>query len=672
MVESEILRMRFLINQIILWPRKTEFKYRSIQFVPDKINIITGASRTGKSAIIPIIDYCLGANKCTIPVDTIRNTCLWFGLLITLDDEQMLLCRREPGKQASTNEMYFVRGREIIIPESITGPNTNRDAVCNILNELFSMSFVELDSTSAFFNQRPSFRDFMAFLFQPQNIIANADVLFYKADTTEHRQKLINLFPYALGAVTPSVLAARQELDQLRRQRERVLKSITAIKDVSEIWRQEVSGWLAQSKEIGLISGIPDENTSFEEQVQVLEEIITKTEQDSDITPSNIKDYSESLVDLRKQEQTASSELFELQKRLNEMKQLESSMGDYENSLNIQVNRLEISKWLKSLQSSDGTCPFCHSIHSVVTDKLNVLCSAIENLENSANSMSVVPAAFQREMLAVTSEIAQVSERLHGIRNRINLESLSLEQTSERKYTLSEISRFLGRMEASIQTYKRIGEDSELQKQLENIDKRIAELSLIVDEDDISRKQRSAIAFVNQKIGEIIKSLDSEYPNDPVSFQTKDLTLKVHSVGNRDNYLWEIGSASNWLAYHIATSLAFQWFFQSRAVVSVPNFMVFDQPSQVYFPQKARRRTENDTEELELDDEDKIAVKKVFSTISDFLTHVDQQVQVIVTEHADEDIWGDIESVHLVARWRDNGEKLVPMKWIDSTDQEKE
>jgi hypothetical protein len=73
-------------------------------------------------------------------------------------------------------------------------------------------------------------------------------------------------------------------------------------------------------------------------------------------------------------------------------------------------------------------------------------------------------------------------------------------------------------------------------------------------------------------------------------------------------------------------------------VVSVPNFMVFDQPSQVYFPQKARRRTENDAEELELDDEDKIAVKKVFSTISDFLTHVDQQVQVIVTEHADEDI----------------------------------
>ena len=64
--------MKFLIDQLILWPRNPEVKYRNIQFLPDKINIITGASRTGKSAIIPIIDYCLGSNKCTIPVDTIR------------------------------------------------------------------------------------------------------------------------------------------------------------------------------------------------------------------------------------------------------------------------------------------------------------------------------------------------------------------------------------------------------------------------------------------------------------------------------------------------------------------------------------------------------------------------------------------------------------------------
>ncbi len=139
--------MKFSINSVILWARKTEFGFRNVKFRPDKINIITGASRTGKSAIIPIIDYCLGSAKCTIPVDTIRNACAWFGVLIDLEDEQMLLCRREPGNQASTGDMFISRSKIITIPETITA-NSNVTEVKNILNELFSISFFELDPTS--------------------------------------------------------------------------------------------------------------------------------------------------------------------------------------------------------------------------------------------------------------------------------------------------------------------------------------------------------------------------------------------------------------------------------------------------------------------------------------------------------------------------------------------
>ena len=78
--------MKFYIDSILLWPKKANLKYRRVKFEPDKINIITGASRTGKSAIIPIIDYCLGSGKCTIPVDTIRNACAWFGVLFNLEN----------------------------------------------------------------------------------------------------------------------------------------------------------------------------------------------------------------------------------------------------------------------------------------------------------------------------------------------------------------------------------------------------------------------------------------------------------------------------------------------------------------------------------------------------------------------------------------------------------
>ena len=37
-----------------------------------------------------------------------------------------------------------------------------------------------------------------AFNFQPQHIVANPYTLFFKADTTEHREKLRIIFPLAL------------------------------------------------------------------------------------------------------------------------------------------------------------------------------------------------------------------------------------------------------------------------------------------------------------------------------------------------------------------------------------------------------------------------------------------------------------------------------------------
>lgn len=652
--------MKFSIDSVILWPRKNGFSYRKVDFTPDKINIITGASRTGKSAIIPIIDYCLGSTKCTVPVDTIRNACSWFGVLFNLGSEQMLLCRREPGNQIATGDMLILRGKEIDIPDTVSA-NTNVTEVNNLLNELFQMSFLDLDPATKDFSARPSYRDFMAFIFQPQNIVANADVMFYKTDTMEHRQRLINIFPYALGAVTPKTLAARQELEKLRKLRDRLLRDIQAIKDVSEQWKQEIAGWIAQAKEMGLTDASPNPDLPFDQQIHTLSLIVQKTEDESKITVDNIKDMSADLISLRKEESVISSTLFDLQRRHTEMLQLRKSMDQYEESLQIQVQRLEISSWLRSLINSDGTCPFCNHAHPGVADELDALCSAISEIEKSAGDMKSVPAAFEREMQVVENEIARYSEKLAAVRGRLTSESRRKADVSNKKYTLSEISRFLGRLEANLHTYERIGKDSELETRLSDVAARIVDLSRTVDESDIRKKQEAAIKYINQKISEIVQQLDAEHPDDPVEFLIKDLTLKVKSTSGRDDFLWEIGSASNWLAYHVATILAFQQFFQTRGSVSVPNFVIFDQPSQVYFLQL---RQKTDDQRIEIPDEDKLAVKKIFSAMSKYLQATDHKVQIIVTEHADEDIWGDVQDVHLVERWRGNNTKLIPLEWL--------
>lgn len=655
--------MKFSIDSIILWPKKEEFSYRRLPFVDGKINIITGASRTGKSAIIPIIDYCLCSNKCQIPVDIIRDSCEWFGVLFNLEDGELLLCRREPGTQASTNEMYLTRNDIIDIPQHIEA-NTTAEAVKNTLNELFSMSFLDMDPTGISFSLRPSYRDFMAFLFQPQNIIANADVLLYKADTTEHRQKLINIFPYVLGAVTLEVLAARQELDRLKKKRDRLQRDINTIKDVSEMWKQEVFGWLSYAKELGLTQYMPSESSTFEEQVDQLALIVNKSDNDTSIQGVQIRRFSAELVDLRNEEQKISSHLFALQRRQNEMSVLKNSMSKYDHALQIQLQRLEISSWLRAVVDPDKMPPLSQSGDDSPVEVLDKLCDAIAAIEQSSGNMKTVPAAFERELASVEAEISREAERLEAIQRRIQEDNLYM-KFSDQKYTRSAVSRFLGRLEASIETYRRLGKDEQLEAQLSEINARIEELTDKVNENELRKKQETALRFISQKIGEIIPYLDTEHPNDPVDFIIKDLTIRIKNKTGREDYLWEIGSASNWLAYHIATILSFQCFFQNRATVSVPNFVIFDQPSQVYFPQLGLLRDAEDNKHLKfVSDEDKLAVRKVFEAMSRSLQGMETKLQIIVAEHADADVWGGVEGVHLVERWRDSDQKLIPAEWI--------
>ena len=65
--------MQFQIEKLILWPKNQKYSYKDIELNTNSVNVITGDSRTGKSAIIPIIDYCLASGECYIPTQTIRN-----------------------------------------------------------------------------------------------------------------------------------------------------------------------------------------------------------------------------------------------------------------------------------------------------------------------------------------------------------------------------------------------------------------------------------------------------------------------------------------------------------------------------------------------------------------------------------------------------------------------
>ena len=65
------------IRELVLYGRNG--KVRHLPFSLGTVNIITGKSKSGKSAVGDIIDYCMGGSSCNIADGVVRDTVDWYG-----------------------------------------------------------------------------------------------------------------------------------------------------------------------------------------------------------------------------------------------------------------------------------------------------------------------------------------------------------------------------------------------------------------------------------------------------------------------------------------------------------------------------------------------------------------------------------------------------------------
>jgi hypothetical protein len=658
--------MQFHIREIILWPKKA-LPPRRLPFKPGQLNIISGVSRTGKSAIIPIIDYCLGSETCQIPVQTIRDATAWFGILVETSEGQQLLARREPGLLRASGEMYTISGGKVSIPEVINAKNTHVDIVKNSLNELSGLSNLSFEpgSTDAGWRNRPSFRDLASFLFQPQHIIANPNVLFYKADTREHRERLRTVFPYVLGAVTPELLARRHELESLRGELRRKEGELRSAQQISTAWQAQIQARVSEARELGLLPPHGGHKLTISQAVDVLRSVVTQGPTDNaGVTENTISDAIQELTKLQQEETRIARGLEQARHRYAEMAQLRENATAYGGALQTQAERLQIARWMTTVQEEAVKCPVCENPMDA-KDELNSLVNALEGIEQSAAHFTTVPASFDREFERVRGEMAAHTEKLRGLRIRIKSLSQVSDDAKARQYSQLAGARFRGMLEADLKMFERVGQEGDLSQEVENLRDAVRVLERLLGEADIRKRQENALAIIGTNAARILPDLDVERPNDPVALVIEDLTLRVKG-SEREDYLSEIGSGSNWLAYHLALMLGIHEFFLRNPSHPVPSFLVIDQPSQVYFPKQLIERQpaqgETETERIFKDD-DVVALQKAFLAVAGTVRRAKGKLQIVILDHAAETVWGKIPEVNSVEDWR-NGNKLVPENWL--------
>lgn len=371
------------------------------------------------------------------------------------------------------------------------------------------------------------------------------------------------------------------------------------------------------------------------------------------------------LKELRDEETKVAGELTQRRQRLTELRRLIESSDAYGSALRIQRDRLSISEWLKQLLPDGRPEDAIALLGGGGREKVEQLSDALAAIEVRLRTHPSVSDTLDKEILRLRADAETFLVRLNEIKREIGLLERNSQQAKQAIDRFDRMERFLGRLEQALELYDRTDQSAGLRQQIDALKAQIAELQRRVSESEIQRKVRNALDSIEATTGRLIPRLDAEWPDAPVRLMIQDLTVKVIR-GTRDDYLWEIGSGANWLAYHVALTLALQTFFLALPHHPVPGLLIYDQPSQVYFPRRAAG--EDRVDPISWRDQDVEAVRKVFALLGEQVVKASGRLQVIVLDHADEDVWGGLDHVVLAEQWRDHA--LVPLEWFEPDEQE--
>lgn len=390
--------MKFQLVKLIIWPKSSEFAPKIIPFKLGVVNVITGASRTGKSAIIPIIDYCLASSDCFIPIDIIRDYASWYGVIFQTEIEQVLIARKAPKGKAVSNDFYLARGELVSIPPIIEEPNENTVGIKHMLNTIASVPYLTLDGSDSGnekYQARLGFRDLMALVFQNQDIVANQNILFYKTHTHEHRERLRNWFPFILGAENIDILLARQRLQFVEKKLDQLRKEYIKVKNVSASWMANITGHLKIANEYGILNKEISDSSDPEELLLLAKSILENIPEHSKTKFHDIDTANKEIAKLDTEEEQISHQIGITKKRLNDVKRLKSSFEDYGIAQKKRADRLQISQWLESIAQESSVCPACGSSeHPSTKNELLKIIEAFKKYEEGSRKVVEVPTSF--------------------------------------------------------------------------------------------------------------------------------------------------------------------------------------------------------------------------------------------------------------------------------------
>jgi hypothetical protein len=632
---------------------------RDLWFKVDGLNVITGRSSTGKSALSEIIEYCMGRSSFNVPEGVIRDKVAWFSVIYQFEKEQVLVAKpTPPGGSASCSTALLRRGTQLRAAEfKDLAVNTDDDTIVELLSRLLGIP--ENRTDVALEHSRVSYdanvKHTFYYLFQKQGLVANKDQLFYRQNEPYQPQAIRDTLPILLGVSSHD----RYELESRLRTAQRDLrinsKQLEQAREAVDTSHEQAIGLYSEARTVGVIGNI-DGNPNADKIIDALRSALSwEPETAPDDDAGRISLLEEELGHLRQERRDA-------QTRIDAARQFAKRAGGYESEAAEQVDRLACIKALpKNPDSGEWQWPFSERNLALESPIAAVLLNELESLDKELRI-----ATGQRPQLE--AYLTELAGRADGIAGAIKQKEAELSAAISANEVIAQMgnrnnaaARVVGRISLFLERLLPNEDIVRLEAENRRLNNMVRRLEDKIGADDSSERLMSILNNISANVSRYIEKFEAEFNLYPARLNLPQMTI-IFDRPERSVPMGRTGGGANHLAYHLSALLALHLFAATNSR-PIPRFLLVDQPTQVYFPSEQVYKDAGGSVQKTEADADLNAVRRLFELLLKFTQEDVPGFQLIVTEHANlRDEW--FQNALVEQPWT-KPPALVPEDWQD-------
>jgi len=634
------------IDSIILYNENGE--HRKLSF-KDGVNIIAGTKNTGKFAIIPIIEYCLGHSNLNIVGSVVRENVAFYAVIYQFYDRQIIIAKPKPLENRATESRTFYKEEQSIVIPTLTELRNNLDTDDTVVGRKLSDL---LGIKSPF-----SIQDTFFLLFQDKQTIDRNDIIFYKQDNDNIRKNISDILSYFLGIIQSEDIRLKNEINILTKQRNEKNAEHKRITERNHFKLTEGQRLLEKATRLNLIAQdtVAKDFSELQQLFQiVLQKIVSLIQSQPDNLLKGIDDISvkklvQEIFDLKQERDSLKNDISELELYISEA-------NKYDNNTQEQINRLK-SVHLFSNQSSlfleKDKCPLCFStlekeiipeVQAIQTeiDRLNSHIKYVKREQKDSSEINKRLSGLKIKSKQLKQEIQDRNKEKKRIEDNNFQAQSCYQQALMANQPLSEIK---GAIENFLENLFHEESNTFLHEEINNLKEKIEKFKQqqATEKEVKDNYETGCLKYIGEKMKSFAQQLGLE--DEPFYFSIKNKKLKIFIDRNgKTKQLVNVTGKSEIVGCHLSLFLALHNFF-SEKLRPIPHFIVLDQPTQGY---------------TETTDKEKIFT--MFNIFFEFCKSMN--IQIIITEHVNLQNNKKFKEALVENYWTGEQDRaLIPSRW---------